>query len=238
MKNFQTSLNLLVVLAVFAPAQSQAEGDVKLSFNSAIKSSYVGGQVPVRIYEGSVAQNSVTASRKGTYAFLWVSSPLDGGWNQNYGSEIDLGFGHDFALSQSWRLDVGYTYYNLTPLENTKGDLHALSAQIYATAGSVRPFLRLEQDVPQNPSVLPGGFSYKLGANWSDPSGIQIQGALFGHGRLFGSPAEALSAGRLDVSKGFESDGISWRLGVALQQSLRLGGLARNETVLYLSFSF
>ena len=238
MKNSATHHALVIAIASLGTSVN-AQGDYKISVSSTVKSSYVGGQTGIRLHDGPVIQNMVTVSRKGTYAYIWVSSPLDARWNRDFGTEIDLGIGHDFALAKGWRLDLGYAYYNLIPTESTRGDLHALSAYIYATTGAVRPFARIEHDIPQNPSVLPGGLTYKVGANWSIPAGIQIQGLVFGHGRAYGQRAELVSAAQISASTSFKLGSFPANAGVTFQRTLgKTGGFARNETVFWLGLSF
>ncbi|OGD61122.1 hypothetical protein A3A71_00800 [Candidatus Berkelbacteria bacterium RIFCSPLOWO2_01_FULL_50_28] len=237
MKN--TTISLLVAVVT---AQSWAQDSLQVSYKSVLKSSYVGGQTGMRLHDGPVTQNSATFARKGMYAYIWVCSPLDTRWNSDYGSEIDLGFGHDFALKNGWRVDVGYAYYNVIPLENMRGDLHAISAHVYQTRGVIRSFARLEQDVAQNPSILPGGFTYKLGVNWSASPELRAELALLGHGRVYGISAETVSAGTCSLTLNRKLNGLSVQAGItfqrALGRSVANGGAAHNETVLWIGFSF
>ena len=214
----------------------KADQSWTFSYEDQFKSKYVGGNGTL-FYNKAVTQASVTASNGPWYVLVWGSYPLDAPGNRNFGTEVDGGFGRTFNVSGGI-LDVSYTYFDLTPIENGIGDLHSLVALYTHPVGTFGTSLRIEHDVAQNPSVLPSGLAYKVGLNRAERAfGWDV--AALGHGHSFGVRGEALSALQLKLTATPMNLGkVTVTPGIMIQKAVGASwSFDHDQTVFFLSIT-
>ena len=199
---------ILTTVLVFGAAVSYAKD---LEFHGTLEfgsfSQYVGGTSGATFFNKPVFQQSFELNTKplGLYVKVWNSVSPKGGWNSDFGDEIDYILGIRRSLGKGWDIDVGYAFYDLHKVGQIKGDLHA----VYGWLGFpkvldlVRPFLYMEQDIPTDKNILPGGLCYRLGV-YATPEiwkrqPVYLELSVAGHDDAFGSTSEAISSTRFTV---------------------------------------
>jgi len=92
-----------------------------VTFWSVVADKYVAFCLGVELYNKPVIQSDLKASWAcGLYVDLWNSSPLNGNWNDNFGSEVDYSVGWAGKLSKlgltgpisELSLDIGTAYFD------------------------------------------------------------------------------------------------------------------------------
>lgn len=196
---------VLIILTTISVVSIQAFSlDGTLDFRYSSK--YMGGAGQI-LYDHHVLQKDVMFSVEpiGLYGVVWSSYSPRNGINQDFGDEIDFILG---ISSPVWKLemDLSYSYYNCYDINDTEGDLHALVLvtdfpEIY----HLKPYLKLERDVPFDEDILPGGFIYRLGAEYDLQLGkiFSFDVSLAGHDGAFGTKKETISSSRLSLSTVF-----------------------------------
>jgi len=124
---------LLLAAMVAGSAASRAEYSISLDFPFVSDYVFRG----LQFADGSI-QPSIEFAVDDLYAGIWTSQPVTGG----YANEFDFYMGYGFALSDTWSVDLGATYYfypetpsgdeQFEPFVGLAGDLGGgLSASVY-----------------------------------------------------------------------------------------------------------
>src|SRR3989344_8181686 len=195
---------VLVVVVLFC-GNALAGGATKMSHTMEVANKDVGGTTGMTIHDGLVVKPKMVIS-KGSYYAKGVASISPNG-HEDLGDGIDitpLGWTKSF-LDETVSVDVGYSYYNITPLRNTTGDLHAIYASAdFLMDNTVRPFVDLEMAFGKDPDVLEGGFVYKFGLHVGP-----LAFSAGGHDGAYGFDSKHISFKRLGISKDVKVGGVS-----------------------------
>lgn len=249
MKKFSVivvSILMFLISAIFA----QAEGvRLKTNLDFGYSSHFVGGLSGFTIYDHSVFQQSITLTDNpsGLYLKLWSSYSPRGGINSDFGDEVDYIIGI-YKTLHGIGFDVGYVFYNLYDMKNTKGDLHA----VYLTVDlpeirKIKLYISVENDIPTDKEVLEGGFVYKVSAkyNFNLPKSLNNQVLNFnlsvgGHDGVYGMKPEKLSFARLDIITTFKIWKFEVTPGINFQKSFNGSngrGIAEDKIWYSINFS-
>ena len=114
---------------------------------------------------GGSLQPSLKLTSGGAYGGIWFSQPL----NSDYGNEIDFYGGYTFALTKSWSLDVGATYYYYPELD-TSGGAHSGTFEGYAgltgtITGALTGSVYVYRDFTLDATTVQGGLGYAVPLN-------------------------------------------------------------------------
>lgn len=165
--------------------------------NTGIFSKYVcNGATP---YKHSVIQPAVGIAYEplGLYAEIWGSYSPKGGWDSDFGDEIDytIGWAPEY---KGFKLDVGYSYFNMISLKNATGDLHDFYVSIVTPAiYGLTPSVTFNFNVPQDRNVLEGGVIYTVNLEKElkiVDRPIAIKMTAVGHDGIYGAKPETVSS--------------------------------------------
>jgi len=239
MKKFLAVLIAVFVFcstAVWAVEKGEKEKILTGELGFSFYNKYVGctdGQV---YFNKPVVQGSLLVSHEptGIYAEIWSSYSPTGGWNSDFGDEIDFSVGIEREII-GLTIDAGYSYYNLHNLKHIAGDLHALHLNVdFPSTYYVTPYVGLEVDIPTNKEILEGGFLYKAGLKHTLKVGhpVDIDLSVSGHDGAFGAEPELISSGNLKISSTFAVLGVDVTPEINLQKRIGKkvedGGLTQN----------
>ena len=108
----------LILAALFTGAALSADEAPKSSYSITADIPYVSTYVfrGVKAAGGSL-QPSLKLTSGGAYGGIWFSQPF----SSDYGNEVDFYGGYTAAISKSWSIDVGATYYYYPELDTSGG---------------------------------------------------------------------------------------------------------------------
>jgi hypothetical protein len=192
-----------------APAAEEKKAILTGTLETSFTSKYIGEISGATDFKRSAIQSAITITHEPTGAYLkvWNSYALQGG-HPSTGDEIDpiiIGIAREI---EGFKLDLGYAFYDLVRLDNTKGDLHAVYASIETPKVlTVSLFVAVENDFAVNREILRGGFMWRYGLKkdldiMKQTFNLSLSGA--GHASIFGTRPEALSSARLSIATTFK----------------------------------
>jgi uncharacterized protein (TIGR02001 family) len=114
----KTALILAALFTGAALSADEAPAAPASSYSITADIPYVSTYVfrGTKLATGSL-QPSLKVTSGAAYGSIWFSQPFD----SEFGNEIDFSGGYTFALSKSWGLDVGATYYYYPELDTSGG---------------------------------------------------------------------------------------------------------------------
>lgn len=249
MKKIFTAVLAVLVAFFFAfGAATAATKEEKLSVNAFLDvswvSQYIGGMGGGTVFDKDAFQQSLafTVEPIGLYACVWNSYSPSGGYNSDYGDEYDVFVG----IKRSWggvKFDLGYAFYNMYNLRNTRGDMHGLyfKTEFPEVLGLI-PYLWLEKDYISD--TWAGGHYYRAGIIYTAKLAkqpINLNLSLAGHDGAFGRRSEPLSSGKAALSTDFPIWKFIVTPQVSYQQRLGYkvedGGNAENKFWYGINFS-
>ncbi len=213
MKKLLVALVAILTIAISANAQAE-ENMFSGTAKAGLYSSYVAGVTGVTFHKNPLLQQSLTVTHNpsGAYVSLWSSYCSE----KDFGREIDYTAGICRPVGPL-QVDISYSYYNLIPISTFNGDLHALVMNVdFPKVGDVTPFINLEQDLPVNKDVLPGGFLYKVGGKF-EIAGVNCALYAGGHDGAYGIKRETVSIIRLNGCYDLKFDTLTVTPAVGLQ---------------------
>lgn len=193
-----------VAMAIFSAGFVYAEKDSLFSFDTSASfySQYVGGLGGAVFYEGFVIQPSFTASHNpsGLYVNLWGSYSPQGGFDSDYGDEVDYIAGINYDVGPV-NIDVYYAYYNCYKLsEHNDGDVHAIGTILtFPEVWKLEPFITAEYNFVRGVSEE-NGLMYQVGANISLVENLSLGVSVGGHSEIYGTRTEVASYARCSLS--------------------------------------
>jgi hypothetical protein len=195
----------LMAMFVFFPANvSFAEDDPVFSFDASISAynEYVGCLSGATFHDEAVIQPSLTVSHNpsGLYANLWASYSPEGGFNSDYGDEVDYIVGINQAIGLV-NVDVYYAYYNCYELDrHGDGDVHAIGMTVsFPEIWSIETFAKAEYDFVRGASKE-NGLMYQIGGNTSPIENLSIGISVGGHTEIYGARTEIASFAKCSAS--------------------------------------
>jgi len=241
-KNIGRFTGLLAMVAIFVLAISPlyAAEEQKLRVSGTLDigyySEYIGPLTGSTTHDKSVFQQSATFVLEpvGLYFSLWNSYSPQGSPNSDFGDEVDFTFGIKKNIGK-FAFNLGYTYYDLYNLKDTKTDAHGIFLITnFPKIWDITPSLWLEEDIAVHGGK--GGFFYRAGLAHtkkilSQPINFSL--SVAGHDEAFGKRAEALSSARFSVS----SEIKLWKLAITpavnfqkrLGRDIHDGGIAQDK---------
>lgn len=253
----KVAIMLAIAALVANVAWVQAETSKRLSGNLRVGyyNRYITNIGGITAFDHPVFQKNLEVSdaKTGLYGVVWSSFSPKGGFNSDFGDEIDyiIGIRRDFFNGQ-FGVDFGYGYLNLFDLEKSHGDLHQLYLFLYPPPlEKFQPYLLLEKDFATDKNLTPGGFLYRAGIKYDlkipaisflNADAINFNFGFGGHDNEISGRAELISYARLTAAMTFAP--VKWlnitpqiyfqkRLGYAKDN----GGMAEDKVWYGISFS-
>ena len=244
---------LLVLLMLGFPFLAYAEGEkiqIRGDLEFGFYSQYIGSVTGSTIHDKPVFQQSFKLSVEplGLYTKVWNSYSPKGGWNSDYGDEVDYVIGLRRRIVGEWNIDFGYAFYDMYKMGQIKGDLHGLYAGLdFPKIYQLSPFLYVEWDIPTDREIVKGGVVYRAGLCYTPKilkQPVNLEFSIAGHDNAYGYRAEFISSSRLSLSTPVKI----WKLDLTpkINFQKRLGHYVREEGMtedkiwggLTLSYSF
>ncbi len=243
----------IVLMFLFPVSYVQAEDSrFKATLDFGYFSHYIGGVNGMTLYDHSVFQQSLTLSDtlSGLYIKLWSSYSPKGGFNSDFGDEIDYIIGiyrtfYDGKLG----IDMGYAFYNLYDVKNTEGDLHAIYLNVnLPEVYKIKPYLSVEADIPEDKEIMEGGLIYQAGAKYDLNLPESLKGqklnlnlSFGGHDGAYGTRPEIISFARIGIATVFKV----WKIDIIpvinfqkrLGYKVEEGGMAEDKVWYGINFS-
>ncbi len=196
----------------------------------------------VTLYNDHVFQQSIGVRIEplGLYTRIWSSYSPKGGFNSDFGDEIDYIIGI-YRIFKGVGIDISYSFYNMFNVENTAGDLHALVLRLdLLEVFSIKPYIRLEENIPVDRNILEGGFIYELGIKY-DINLLKFNVSIKGHDGAYRARPELVSSTELAISSNFKIKKVNISPTINLQKRLgykvRNGGIAEDKIWYGINFS-
>jgi len=195
-------LVVAVVLSLFGfmnPTLS-AEEEKGMEFSTSVGyfSQYVG-PFGATFYDKGVVQADVSlAHSSGLHLTVWGSISADGGWNSDFGDEVDLIVGFTKVLGPI-EVDLGGAYYDVLKVGSFDGeDIYAATLNVCAPEVflGLTPFAVVEVDFPYDK----GGLQYQAGLKRSIGGIFEVGVLANGHNGAFGVEPELISSVRTSLT--------------------------------------
>lgn len=199
-------LAMMAMTMVSLAKNSFAQEDRAFGVSTSVSaySQYVGCLSGEIFHDEFVIQPSITLTHNpsGLYANLWGSYSPDGGFNSDYGDEVDyvVGINQDIG---SVSVNAYYAYYNCYKLNrHSTGDVHAIGTTVaFPQVWKFEPFISSEYNFVKGISK-DNGLMYKAGVNISPIENLLLGVSVGGHSEIYGTRNEAVSFVR--CSLGYE----------------------------------
>jgi len=209
MKRLGCVLFMMALLGFLSSAYAEAEKEKGMQIHGNLEfgfySQYIGSVTGSTIFDKPVFQQSVELSVEplGVYGKLWSSYSPKGGWNSDFGDEVDYALGIRKSVGK-WNFDLGYAFYDMYKVGQIKGDLHALYGWVgFPKIYELTPFVYLEWDIPTNREIVKGGIVYRAGLCYTPKilkQPVNLELSIAGHDDAYGYRAEFVSSSRLNLS--------------------------------------
>lgn len=199
---------LVSAMVIFSVSFVYAEDDSMFDFDTSVSSysQYVGGLSGAIFYDSLVIQPSFTLSHdpSGAYVNLWGSYSPQGGFDSDYGDEVDyiVGINQDIGPVN---FDIYYAYYNCYKVsEHSDGDVHAIGTVIgFPEFFRTEPYIEIEYNWVIGASDE-NGVMYRLGGSFSPIENLALDISAGGHGEIYGARTEVASFARISAGYNIE----------------------------------
>jgi hypothetical protein len=200
---FLVALMAMVSSATISLAQ---ENDrlFSVDVSTSAYSQYVGSLSGANFFDEAVLQPSITLTHNpsGLYANLWGSYSPEGGFDSDYGDEVDYiaGINRDIG---SVNVDFYYAYYNCYKINrHSTGDVQAIGTTVtFPEILKIQPFVEAEYNFVKNASDE-NGLMYRIGGRVSPIENLSLELSAGGHSEIYGTRNEVASFVR--CSLGYE----------------------------------
>lgn len=188
---------MAIVMFSSAGISFAQEDDRMFGVNASVSgySQYVGGLSGATFFDEAVIQPSITLTHNpsGLYANLWGSYSPEGGFNSDYGDEVDYIAGINQAVG-STSVNAYYAYYNCYRLNrHSAGDVHAIGTTVtFPQIWKFEPFISAEYGIVKGNSA-DNGLLYRVGANISPVENLSVGVSVGGHSEVYGTRTELAS---------------------------------------------
>jgi uncharacterized protein (TIGR02001 family) len=159
----KTALILAALFTGAALSADEAPAAPTSSYSITADIPYVSTYVfrGTKLATGSL-QPSLKLTSGAAYGGIWFSQPL----NSDYENEIDFYGGYTFALSKSWGLDVGATYYYYPELDTSGGaDSGTIEGYVGLTGtitGALTGSVYVYRDFTLDATTVQGSLGYSV----------------------------------------------------------------------------
>ncbi|TAK96859.1 hypothetical protein EPO05_00725 [Patescibacteria group bacterium] len=197
-------------------AEEEKEKGTEFSVEVAYFSQYIGPFGATYYDKGVVQADLGFVHPSGFHVDVWGSYSSDGGWNSDFGDELDLIVGVTKTLGPI-EIDLGAAYYDLLKVGKLDSeDVYGATLKVSApeTLLGLTPFVAVEVDFPYGE----GGVLYQAGISRSFLEHFEASLLANGHNGAFGIKSELVSSARASLSASFELVGIEIKPEVSYQR--------------------